>query len=147
MLNAVFRKHRWLFLSILLAGIMAAGCSSGPRPLPKPAPKHTPRHAPQPAPRYHEQVGRASYYGKKFQGRRTASGERYDMHAFTAAHPRLPFGTVVTVTNLKNGRSVRVRINDRGPFTRGRVIDLSYAAAKKLGMLSKGVIRVRVRWR
>jgi len=138
MLGATFRKHRWLFLFVLLTGIMAA-CSSGPRPSPKPAPR--------PAPRYHEQVGRASYYGKKFQGRKTASGERYDMHAFTAAHPRLPFGTVVTVTNLKNGRSVRVRINDRGPFIRGRIIDLSYAAAKKLRMLSRGVARVRVRWK
>jgi rare lipoprotein A len=108
-----------------------------PKPLPAPAPK----------PRYHEEVGRASYYGKKFQGRRTASGERYDMRALTAAHPRLPFGTVVTVTNMKNGRSVKVRINDRGPFIKGRIIDLSYAAARKLAMLSKGVARVRVRWR
>jgi rare lipoprotein A len=147
MLNAVFRKHRWLFLSILLTGIMAAGCISGPRPSPHPAPKQLPRPAPKHTPRYHEQVGRASYYGKKFQGRRTASGERYDMRALTAAHPRLPFGTVVTVTNMKNGRSVKVRINDRGPFIKGRIIDLSYAAARKLGMLSKGVARVRVRWR
>jgi rare lipoprotein A len=141
MLSATFRKYRWLFLFSLLTGIMVAGCSSGPMPAPKPLP------APAPKPRYHEEVGRASYYGKKFQGRRTASGERYDMRALTAAHPRLPFGTVVTVTNMKNGRSVKVRINDRGPFIKGRIIDLSYAAARKLGMLSKGVARVRVRWR
>jgi rare lipoprotein A len=159
MLRAAIRKYRRLFLCSLLTGIMAAGCSSGPqpspmpapKPLPKPAPKHrskqTPKHAPMPAPRYHEEVGRASYYGKKFNGRKTASGERYDMHALTAAHPRLPFGTLVTVTNVKNGRSVSVRINDRGPFIRGRIIDLSYAAAKRLGMLSRGVTRVRVRWK
>jgi rare lipoprotein A len=69
------------------------------------------------------------------------------MKAFTAAHRRLPFGSIVTVTHVKNGRSVKVRINDRGPFIKGRVIDLSYAAAKKLGMLSEGVARVRVRWK
>jgi rare lipoprotein A len=89
-------------------------------------------------------VGLASYYGHKFQGRRTASGERFDMHAFTAAHPRLAFGTRVRVTNLQNNRSVDVRINDRGPFVKGRIIDLSYAAAKKIGMLSVGVVKVQI---
>ena len=92
-----------------------------------------------------EAVGMASYYGRNFQGRRTASGERYNMYAFTAAHPVLAFGTRVEITNLKNGRKVRVRINDRGPFRKGRIIDLSYAAAKKIGMLSRGVIRVKIR--
>jgi rare lipoprotein A len=95
-------------------------------------------------PRY-EAVGLASYYGARFHGRRTASGERYDMHDLTAAHPVLEFGSRVEVTNLKNGRTVRVRINDRGPFRRGRIIDLSYAAAKRIGMLARGVVRVRVR--
>jgi rare lipoprotein A len=93
----------------------------------------------------YEAVGLASYYGRKFNGRRTASGERYDMHAMTAAHPGLEFGSRVEVTNLKNGRKVQVRINDRGPFIKGRIIDLSYAAAKKIGMLSQGVVKVRVR--
>lgn len=93
----------------------------------------------------YEAVGLASYYGSKFQGRRTASGERYDMHDLTAAHPVLEFGSRVEVTNLKNGRKVRVRINDRGPFKNGRIIDLSYAAAKKIGMLTRGVVRVRIR--
>ena len=95
-------------------------------------------------PRY-EAVGLASYYGVKFHGRRTASGERYNMHDLTAAHPVLEFGSRVEVTNLKNGRKVRVRINDRGPFKKGRIIDLSYAAAKRIGMLARGVVRVRVR--
>jgi len=92
----------------------------------------------------YEATGTASYYGRKFHGRRTASGERYDMHAMTAAHPSLAFGTVVRVTHLKNGRSVTVRINDRGPFIRGRIIDLSFAAAKTIGMLADGLARVRI---
>jgi rare lipoprotein A len=90
------------------------------------------------------QVGLASYYADRFHGRTTASGERYDRRAMTAAHRQLPFGTKVVVTNLNNGRSVTVRINDRGPFVRGRVIDLSYAAAKQLGMLQAGVVQVRI---
>ena len=87
----------------------------------------------------------ASYYGRNFHGRRTASGERYDMGALTAAHPDLAFGTRVEVTNLRNGRKVMVRINDRGPFVKGRIIDLSYAAAKQIGMLSQGVVKVSIR--
>ncbi len=86
----------------------------------------------------------ASYYGRQFHGRRTASGERYDMKAMTAAHRSLAFGTVVQVTHLKNGKSVKVRINDRGPFIRGRIIDLSHAAARRLGMLAEGVAKVEV---
>ncbi|SAL69604.1 RlpA-like lipoprotein [Caballeronia arvi] len=80
------------------------------------------------------QAGRASWYGKKFQGRRTASGERFDMHALTAAHRTLPFGTYVRVSNGSKTRSVIVRINDRGPYIKGRVIDLSLAAARMLGL-------------
>ena len=94
-------------------------------------------------PGYHA-VGLASYYGRKFHGRRTASGEHYNMQALTAAHRTLAFGSRVEVTNLKNGRKVRVRINDRGPFIKGRIIDLSYAAAKQIGMLSRGVARVKI---
>ena len=89
-------------------------------------------------------TGLASYYGKKFHGRRTASGERFNMHAMTAAHRNFKFGTRVNVTNLQNNRSVTVRINDRGPFARGRIIDLSYAAAKKIGMIADGVVRVKI---
>jgi rare lipoprotein A len=82
--------------------------------------------------------GSASYYAAKFDGRRTASGERFDNGAMTAAHRTLPFGTLVRVTNLANGRSVIVRINDRGPFSRGRMIDVSRAAASELGLVARG---------
>lgn len=83
--------------------------------------------------------GRASWYGPRFHGRRTASGERYDMHALTAAHKTLPFGTLVRVRSLVTGHEVEVRINDRGPFSPGRVIDVSRAAAEALGMMGLGV--------
>ncbi len=88
--------------------------------------------------------GIASWYGKKFHGRRTSSGDPYDMYAMTAAHKRLPLPTYVKVTNLENGRSTVVRVNDRGPFHGGRIIDLSYAAAVKLGYQDKGTARVVV---
>jgi rare lipoprotein A len=91
-----------------------------------------------------EQVGLASYYGREHDGRRTASGEIFDMNEMTAAHRTLPFGTRVRVTDLANGRQVTVRINDRGPFRRGRILDLSYAAARKLGIVGRGVAKVRV---
>ena len=90
-------------------------------------------------------TGDASWYGTKFHGRRTSSGEPYDMYAMTAAHKTLPLPSYVEVSNLNNGRKVIVRVNDRGPFHDGRIIDLSYAAAVKLGMLGKGTTRVEVR--
>ena len=90
------------------------------------------------------QEGLASYYGKKFQGRFTSSGERLDNAKFTCAHRTLPFGTRLRVTNLNNGRSVVVRVTDRGPFGRGRVVDLTLAAADAIGMIAAGVCRVRV---
>lgn len=89
-------------------------------------------------------IGEASWYGSKFHGRLTASGERYDMYKLTAAHPTLPLPTFARVTNLENGRRTILRINDRGPFHGGRFIDISYAAAVKLGMVEKGTARVRV---
>lgn len=88
--------------------------------------------------------GTASYYGKAHHGKRTASGERFNQNALTAAHRTLPFGTRVKVTNLDNGRSVVVRINDRGPFGRGRIIDVSKAAAEQLNMLRSGTAPVRL---
>ncbi|MCP8463775.1 septal ring lytic transglycosylase RlpA family protein [Pseudomonas sp. ZM23] len=88
--------------------------------------------------------GTASYYGRAHHGKRTASGERFDQNALTAAHRTLAFGTRVKVTNLDNGRSVVVRINDRGPFGRGRIIDVSKAAAEQLNMLRSGTARVRL---
>ena len=90
------------------------------------------------------QVGTASWYGKQFHGKKTAIGEIYDMHAMTAAHPTMELPSFAKVTNLENGRSVIVRVNDRGPFLHGRIIDLSYAAAVKLGYQKQGTARVRV---
>lgn len=89
--------------------------------------------------------GLASWYGKDFHGKPTANGEIYDMYGISAAHKELPLGTVVDVTHLDNGRKVRVRINDRGPFIRGRIIDLSYGAAQKLNMVGEGVAKVEIR--
>jgi rare lipoprotein A len=89
-------------------------------------------------------VGTASWYGEYFEGRATASGEPYNMHELTAAHPTLPLGTWVRVTNLHNGRVVHVRINDRGPIIPGRIIDLSYGAALVLNFQDKGLQRVRL---
>jgi len=88
--------------------------------------------------------GMASYYGDEFDGRQTASGEIFDQDEFTAAHKTLPFQTKVRVTNLNNGKDVIVRVNDRGPFAEGRIIDLSYAAANKIGMIGKGTVKVRI---
>lgn len=126
---------RYKIIAFLACGLclwtvsMLVGCASTATPVPESATG---------------EVGIASYYADRFHGRQTASGERYDRNAYTAAHRRLPFGTLVQVTRIDNGKTVEVRINDRGPFVKGRVIDLSYAAAKKLGMLRKGVIKVRV---
>jgi rare lipoprotein A len=90
------------------------------------------------------QVGKASWYGRLFQHKQTASGEPFDMYQFTAAHRTLPLGSWVKVTDLKNDRSVIVRINDRGPVPKNRIIDLSYGAAKMLGMTENGIHPVRV---
>ena len=89
-------------------------------------------------------VGTASWYGPGFHGRKTASGDRFDQDAMTAAHRNLPLGSVVRVTNLENGRKVTVEINDRGPYIRGRMIDLSRGAARRLGMVQDGTAKVRV---
>ncbi len=89
-------------------------------------------------------TGYASYYGKKFHKKKTSNGETFNMHGISAAHKTLPFGTILEVENLKNGRKVRVRINDRGPFIAGREIDLSYGAAKKIDMLVDGVVQVKM---
>ena len=102
---------------------------------------YTPKEQPD-----YEEVGMASWYGDAFNGRPTSTGERFDMHALTAAHKTLPLPGLVEVTNLENGRRLVVRINDRGPFVDSRIIDLSREAASELGMLSQGVGRVRVRY-
>jgi rare lipoprotein A len=93
---------------------------------------------------YHE-TGIASWYGPGFDGNLTANGEIYDMNGISAAHKTLPFGTVVRVVDLETGRSIVVRINDRGPFVEGRIIDLSKGAAEKLGMIERGIISVGLR--
>jgi rare lipoprotein A len=98
--------------------------------------------APQPAPP--TERGRISHYGHEFAGRKTASGVAFDPDALTMAHRTLPFGTRVRVTNVNTGRSVTVRINDRGPFVRGRVIDVSHSAAESLGMVGQGVAKVKL---
>lgn len=90
------------------------------------------------------QQGKASYYGTRHHGRKTASGEPFNKHALTAAHRTLPFGSRVRVTNLSNQKSVVVRINDRGPYAKGRIIDLSEQAARELNMIRAGVARVKV---
>ncbi|WP_207002052.1 septal ring lytic transglycosylase RlpA family protein [Trinickia mobilis] len=90
------------------------------------------------------QSGRASWYGMKFHGRKTASGERFDMNALTAAHKTLPLASYVRVTNTTNNKSVVVKINDRGPYVRGRIIDLSYAAARVLGLRKAGTAQVNI---
>jgi rare lipoprotein A len=118
--------------AVFLAGILIllSGCSAGP-----PGPVTTPGSI---------QEGKASYYGRRFQGRPTASGEIYEETQLTAAHRTLAFGTMVRVTNLANGKKVVVRINDRGPFVAGRIIDLSWRAAGELDMIVQGVAEARV---
>ncbi len=95
---------------------------------------------------HYQAVGVASWYGRRFHGRPTANGEVYDMHALTAAHPTLPLPSLVRVTHLQNGRSLVLRVNDRGPFVKNREIDLSQGAARALGFERQGLARVHVAW-
>jgi rare lipoprotein A len=138
-------------LAVLLSvASLGAGAASGPssleaakvtKPQVTPASGHTTKKTKRSQP---YQVGTASWYGEYFQGKQTASGEPYDMLDFTAAHPSLPLGTFVKVTNLRNGRVVVVRINDRGPVVDGRIIDVSYNAARALGFKERGLQKVRL---
>jgi len=102
------------------------------------------RYQPIPSAEGYTEKGLASWYGKKFHGRKTSNGETYDMYAMTAAHKTLPMNVHLKVTNLDNGRSTVVRVNDRGPFVRSRIIDLSYTAAKELGVVGPGTAPVRI---
>jgi rare lipoprotein A len=120
---------RTRFLLLTLAGVLS-GCAGS--------------HPPAVSPEGYAETGQASYYADAFQGRTTASGEAYERSALTAAHRTLPFGTRVAVTNLANDRTVIVRINDRGPFVKGRIIDVSYRAAVDLDFVREGVTQVRV---
>lgn len=129
---------------VAVAALLAvAACVHGPSRAPE---RRDPSGtvAPAPGDAAGGQVGLASFYGKRFHGRRTASGARYDMHALTCAHRSAPFGTRLRVTALESGRSVVVTVTDRGPFKRGRVVDLSLAAARRIGMVKRGVVKVRV---
>ena len=122
------------WVALLGLGLLVSGCSTARRPRVAVAPQ-------QPA-AYQE--GIASWYGPGFHGRRTSNGERYNQYDLTAAHRTLPLGTWAVVTNLDNGRSVRVWVNDRGPYVDGRVIDMSYGAAVELGMIQSGTVPVRI---
>ena len=124
------RKLGWLLLPLAL---LLQACGSKPAVLPISGPVIV-----------SAQQGKASYYGARHHGRKTASGERFNKNALTAAHRTLPFGTLVRVTNLNNQQSIIVRINDRGPFTKGRIIDLSEQAAREINMIRAGVAQVKV---
>jgi rare lipoprotein A len=135
----------------LVAALLLAACAQAPvtpeAPAPPPPPAQRPAPAPPPPPAPPQRPaapriehGRISMYASQFAGRTTASGERYDPGALTMAHPTLPFGTLVRVTNAENGRSVELRVNDRGPFVAGRIADVSPAAARALGMIADGVV-------
>lgn len=133
-----------LATAVLVAGIGGAlYLDRAPGGIPVPMAKPASAAAPGEQVVYRE-TGPASWYGPGFHGRETASGETFDQNRLTAAHRRLPLGSLITVTNLENGRSIRVAINDRGPYVRGRVLDLSKAAARRLGMVDDGVVRVRI---
>ena len=137
---------------VLSIASLGAGAASGPssleaakvtQPLVLETSRHKTRKNNSPMPKAY-QVGTASWYGEQFQGKQTASGEPFDMRDFTAAHPSLPLGTFVKVTNLRNGKAVVVRINDRGPVVDGRIIDVSDSAALALGFKARGVQKVRL---
>jgi len=136
---------RWM---LVLGALVVTGCSSGPSPHPhfkvgQPYKINGKWYHPQFVTEY-EAIGIASWYGSPYHGRLTANGERYDMHTLTAAHPTLQLPSVVRVTNLENGRSLVLRVNDRGPFVKDRLIDLSLAAARELGFERQGLARVHV---
>jgi len=130
------RSANWIVALLLLASV--AGCTT--------APPKEPVKSPTTRPAVEEQIGsgKASYYGNKHHNKLTASGERFDQGALTAAHRTLPFGTMVRVTNTRNGKGVVVRINDRGPYVRGRIIDLSKAAFERIASTRAGVVPVRL---
>jgi rare lipoprotein A len=137
-----------LALTVGLLGL-GTGCATRAAKPPPPEPPTGARPArppasPDPAARGYLGEGIASYYGPGLHGRPTASGERFNQNAMTAAHRKLPFGTCLRVVNMENGRSVDVRVNDRGPYKEGRIVDVSLAAAKKLGLVDKGLARVRL---
>ncbi|CAN7238724.1 septal ring lytic transglycosylase RlpA family protein [Phenylobacterium sp. LjRoot219] len=134
-------------LAPVLALATLAGCKREQPPPPPPIAAQAPPTPPKPKPQPRlgrAQVGFASWYGRAFAGRRTASGERFDPNDMTAAHRTLPLGTIARVTNTETGHWVHVEVNDRGPYAHGRILDLSRQAAARLGMVNDGVARVKV---
>lgn len=136
------RLAAWIFAVIaVLISVSCAGKAIHEEPvipgLPSPVP-------PQVTDMFYRERGMASWYGGDFQGRTTASGEIFDQNGISAAHRTLPLGTVLSVTNLDNLKSIKIRINDRGPFVKSRVLEVSYGAAKELGFVSKGTTRVKI---
>ena len=133
--SRVWSQRTALILFIVIVFGLGAGCGKKPKYRVPP---------PIPAVLGHKETGHASWYGHPYHGRRTSNGEVYDMDEMTAAHLRLPFGTWVLVKNLENGRKTEVRINDRGPFVKNRIIDLSREAARRIEMIGPGTARVRM---
>lgn len=135
MIKTLSRKKTFLYLFIISLLFLFSSCAVIPEKL---------YHPPPPTRGTYAEKGTASWYGRDFHGRLTANGEVYNMYGNSAAHKTLPFGTMVMVENFDNGRKLTTRINDRGPFIRGRIIDLSYGAAKDIGLVGPGVARVRL---
>jgi rare lipoprotein A len=138
------RLAQGVAIAFLVAGLGAAQGPNNSEATPAPTSSAKPKTQKQPGKGQPYQVGTASWYGEYFEGKPTASGEPYDMYDMTAAHLTLPLGSYVKVTNLRNGRVVIVRVNDRGPVIPGRIIDLSYGAASVLGYDKQGLQRVRL---
>jgi rare lipoprotein A len=149
-----FIGERLIGTGLLLAFALISACASRevpptplavtePPPVPVPEPVSVSAPTPVQEPNYRE-TGMAAWYGKDLHGKKTASGEVFDMYGFSAAHRTLPLGTIVLVTNLDNFKSITVRINDRGPFLKSRFLDLSYGAAKELDFVPQGIARVKI---
>jgi rare lipoprotein A len=149
--NNDMKFRNTLFLAIFSASIFS-GCATNNKILTLPnctieqnTPTHTKKIAKKQKSKINfKEIGIASYYGPKWHGRTTANGEKLNLNELTAAHKSLPFNSIVKVTDLDTGNSIFVRINDRGPYIRGRIIDLTDSAAKKLGILHKGIARVKI---
>lgn len=125
----IWAALRWVPLMFLIAPVMEAPLVA---------------HLSQPSRPIKAWVGNASWYGPEFNGRKTANGEHFDCEALTAAHPNLPFGSIIRIVNPRNGKFEMVRINDRGPYQEGREIDVSYRVARKIGLINSGVSQVRL---
>jgi rare lipoprotein A len=132
---------------VLAIAVLSASCAGKATPARPTTAEllNTPSPSPTPVPgQIYREAGVSSWYGKDFHGRKTANGETYDMYGISAAHRTLPLGTYIRVTNLDNYKSIKVKVNDRGPFAKSRILDLSYGAAKELGFVAQGTAKVRI---